>query len=90
VPSFSINEGVKYKGHDSAWGMKQAEDYTAKHYHQPSDEYHAEMDFTGDATMARFGFALGWKAATVAQEMGWVKGDEFGAAREKSFAAGQP
>jgi Zn-dependent M28 family amino/carboxypeptidase len=90
VPSFSVNEGVKYKGHDSAWGMKQAEDFTAKHYHQPSDEYHAEMDFTGDAAMARFGFALGWKAASIAQEVGWVKGDEFGAAREKSLAAGQP
>ncbi len=88
IPSFSINEGIKYKGHDSAWGMKQAEDFTAKHYHQPSDEYHAEMDFTGDAAMARFGFALGWKAASLPQVIGWVKGDEFAPAREKSLAAG--
>jgi Zn-dependent M28 family amino/carboxypeptidase len=89
VPSFSINEGVKYKGHDAAWGMKQAEDYTAHHYHQPSDEYHPEMDFTGDAAMARFGFALGWKAATLREQIGWVKGDEFEPVREKSMAAGQ-
>jgi Zn-dependent M28 family amino/carboxypeptidase len=89
IPSFSINEGVKYKGHDASWGMKQAEDYTAHHYHQPSDEYHPDMDFTGDAVMARFGFALGWKAATLAQEIGWLKGDEFEPAREKSMAAGQ-
>ena len=45
-PSFSINEGMKYKGHDCRWGMQQAEEYTAKHYHQPSDEYHPDMDFT--------------------------------------------
>ena len=89
IPSFSINEGVKYKGHDTAWGMKQAEDYTARHYHQPSDEYHPEMDFTGDAAMARFGFALGWKAAGLSQEIGWIKGDEFEPARERSMAAGQ-
>ena len=89
VPSFSINEGTKYKGHDSAWGMKQAEDFTTKHYHQPSDEYHPEMDFTGDAAMARFGFALGWKAASLPQEVGWEKGDEFEAPRLKSQAAGQ-
>jgi len=89
IPSFSINEGVKYKGHDIAWGMRQAEDYTAKHYHQPSDEYHPSMDFTGDAAMTRFGFALGWKAASMQQEIGWVKGDEFEPAREKSIAAGQ-
>ena len=69
--------------------MKQAEDYTAKHYHQPSDEYQPSMDFTGNAVMARFGFALGWKAASAPQEIGWLKGDEFESAREKSLAAGQ-
>jgi Zn-dependent M28 family amino/carboxypeptidase len=77
IPAFSINEGVKYKGHDTAWGMQQADEYTAKHYHQPSDEYHPEMDFTGDAAMARFGFALAWEAASTQSLVGWVKGDEF-------------
>jgi len=81
IPSFSINEGMKYKGHDLAWGMQQADDYTTKHYHQPSDEYHPEMDFTGDAVMARFGFALGWAAASQPNLVGWQKGDEFEAAR---------
>ena len=86
IPAFSINEGVKYKGHDAAWGMQQANEYTEKHYHQPSDEYHPEMDFTGDAVMARFGFALGWQAASMPKVVGWQKGDEFEAARLKSGA----
>jgi len=47
VPSFSINEGMKYKHHNTDWGMHQAEEYTNKHYHQPSDEYDPSMDFTG-------------------------------------------
>ena len=84
IPAFSINEGVKYKGHDAAWGMRQADEYTAKHYHQPSDEYHPDMDFTGDAVMARFGFALGWEAATMPKLVGWQRGDEFEATRLKS------
>jgi len=84
IPAFSINEGMKYKGHDVAWGMKQAEEFTSKHYHQPSDEYHPDMDFTGDAVMARFGFALGWEAATQPKLVGWQKGDEFEAARLRS------
>jgi Zn-dependent M28 family amino/carboxypeptidase len=84
IPAFSINEGVKYKGHDAAWGLQQANEFTAKHYHQPSDEYHPEMDFTGDAVMARFGFALGWQAATMPKVIGWQKGDEFEGARVKS------
>ncbi|MGA9391667.1 MAG: M28 family peptidase [Candidatus Sulfotelmatobacter sp.] len=84
IPSFSINEGMKFKGHDEAWGLAQDKEYTEKHYHQPSDEYHPEMDFTGDSAMARFGFALGWEAATTPRLPGWQKGDEFEAARAKS------
>ncbi len=84
IPAFSINEGVKYKGHDAAWGLQQANEYTEKHYHQPSDEYHPESDFTGDAVMARFGFALGWEAASAPKVVGWEKGDEFEAARLKA------
>jgi Zn-dependent M28 family amino/carboxypeptidase len=81
IPAFSVNQGMKFKGHDEAWGRAQADDYTAKHYHQPSDEYHPEMDFTSDAAMARFGFALGWEASSLPHLVGWEKGDEFEKAR---------
>jgi Zn-dependent M28 family amino/carboxypeptidase len=84
IPAFSINEGLKYKGHDQAWGARQADEYTEKHYHQPSDEYDPNMDFTGDAVMTRFGFAIGWQAANQNKMIGWEKGDEFEAARMKS------
>jgi Zn-dependent M28 family amino/carboxypeptidase len=85
IPAFSINEGVKFKGHDAAWGKQQADEFTTKHYHQPSDEYHRSMDFTGDAAMARFGFALGWEAAAQMQEIGWRSGDEFEKSRLTSM-----
>src|ERR1700677_4959319 len=84
IPSFSVNQGMKFKGHDEAWGVAQDKEYTEKHYHQPSDEYHPEMDFIGDSAMARFGFALGWEAASFSRLIGWQKGDEFEAARAKS------
>lgn len=85
IPSFSVSPGAKYKGHDEAWGLKQAEEYTEKHYHQPSDEFDPKADFTADAVMARFGFALGWQAANLPKVVGWQKGDEFEAARLKSL-----
>src|SRR5579864_131861 len=88
VPSFSINEGMKYKGHTSEWGMQQAEEFTNKHYHQPSDEYSPSMDFRGDSAIARFGFALGWEAASQPKLAGWQKGDEFEKARMQSEGAG--
>ena len=84
IPAFSINEGVKYKGHPESWGVEQEREFIEKHYHQPSDEYHPEMDFVGDSAMARFGFALGWEAASLPSLIGWQRGDEFEAARVKS------
>jgi len=84
VPAFSVGEGMKFKGHDASWGEARAKDYVEHRYHQVTDEYKPDMDFTGDALMARFGFVLGMKAATAPGVMGWVAGDEFLAARRKS------
>ena len=84
MPAFSIDEGDKYQGHDRAWGEQQAQDYVAHHYHQPSDEYYPDMDFRGDAVMARFGIALGWQAANQPSLIGWKPGDEFAKARSSS------
>jgi Zn-dependent M28 family amino/carboxypeptidase len=84
IPAFSVNEGVKFKGHDEAWGVAQQKDYVDHRYHQPSDEYHPGMDYTSDAAMARFGFALGWEAANQAHLVGWRKDDEFERARLSS------
>jgi Zn-dependent M28 family amino/carboxypeptidase len=86
VPSFSISEGRKFKGHDAAWGEAQAQDYVDHHYHQPSDEYRPEWDFTGLTKMARFGFLLGQHAAMAPELQGWQPGDEFESARKKSAA----
>jgi TonB family protein len=86
VPSFSIGEGMKYKGHDAAWGEAQAQDYVDHHYHQPSDEYRPEWDFAGLAKMTQFGFVLGRQAAMAPELQGWQPGDEFEAARKKSQA----
>ena len=83
IPAFSINEGMKYQGHDTAWGEAQAKDFVDHRYHQPSDEYKPEMDFRGDALMAQFGFVLGEKAASGATEPLWLPGDEFEKAQKQ-------
>ncbi|HZE80229.1 MAG TPA: M28 family metallopeptidase, partial [Candidatus Polarisedimenticolia bacterium] len=61
IPAFSVNEGALFKGHDLAWGEEKERDYVAHRYHQPSDEYRADMDFTADAKLAKFGLVLGWE-----------------------------
>jgi Zn-dependent M28 family amino/carboxypeptidase len=84
IPSFSISEGTKFKGHDEAWGRAQAKDYVEHHYHQPSDEYRPEMDFTGLAKVAQFGYDLGLQAASQPALVQWQSGDEFEPARKKA------
>lgn len=86
IPAFSLNEGMKYKGHTTEWGIAQAEEYTNQHYHQPSDEYSPSMDFTGDAVIARFALALGWVAASQQKLIAWERGDEFEKHRLESQA----
>jgi Zn-dependent M28 family amino/carboxypeptidase len=83
IPAFSVNEGLKFKGHDEAWGSAQQKDYVDRHYHQPSDEYHDDMDFTALARLALFGYDLGKQAATQPELVQWKSGDEFEAARKK-------
>jgi Zn-dependent M28 family amino/carboxypeptidase len=89
VPSFSINTALKFAGHPLEWGKLKADDYTAHHYHQPSDEYTPDMDFSSNAVLAKFGFALGWEELTATQTVGWMSGDEFDAKRRESIAQGR-
>ena len=81
VPAFSVNTGVKFAGHPPEWGKAQHEEYTAKRYHRPADEFLPAMDFTSDAAVAKFGFALGWQAMMAKATVNWQPGDEFEATR---------
>jgi Zn-dependent M28 family amino/carboxypeptidase len=87
IPAFSINEGMKYQGHDKAWGEAEAKEFVEHRYHQPTDEYKPEMDFRGDALMAHFGYALGEHAANASSAPVWLPGDEFEKA-QKQLASG--
>ncbi len=84
IPSFSISEGMKFAGHDIAWGEAQAKDYVQNNYHKPSDEFHPGWDFQGLAKMASFGYELGLAAAERPELVEWLPGDEFERARKKA------
>jgi Zn-dependent M28 family amino/carboxypeptidase len=85
VPAFSVGEGTLYEGHDAAWGLAKEDDYTAHRYHNVTDNYTPDMDFTGNAKLARFGLDLGWQALTAPATVSWQPGDEFEPARKKSL-----
>jgi Zn-dependent M28 family amino/carboxypeptidase len=84
IPAFSVDQGELFEGHDEAWGRAHFADYVAHDYHHPSDEYHADWDFRGNAKLARFGFVLGWLASDQPKPAQWLPGDEFEVARKAS------
>ena len=84
IPAFSISEGTGFLGKPADYGRRIFEEYNSKHYHQPSDEYREDWDFSGLEQMARFGFLIGLEAANQDRLPTWNPGDEFLAAREKS------
>jgi Zn-dependent M28 family amino/carboxypeptidase len=86
IPAFSISEGLKFKGHDLAWGEAQSKDYVEHHYHKPADAFVESWDFTGDAKLASFGYSLGQAAATQSAEIKWLPGDEFEKAQKRLHA----
>ncbi|HTK95240.1 MAG TPA: M28 family peptidase [Terriglobales bacterium] len=88
VPAFSVNTGRKYRDKTLEWGDQMYNEYTAKDYHHPSDEYRPEFDFTANAVMSKFGFALGWRAVESPKTIEWKKDDEFEHARVQSKQGG--
>ncbi len=85
IPAFSIDPGTLYAGHDRAWGVQKFQQFEEHDYHNFTDNYHADWDFSGNAELVRFGMALGWQALTQPSTIVWNAGDEFAAARQKSM-----
>jgi Zn-dependent M28 family amino/carboxypeptidase len=77
IPAFSIGSGTEYAGKPAGWGKQKEEEYNDKHYHQPSDEFQADWDFTALQQLAQFGYLLGTDAANQAKLIDWRPGEQF-------------
>ncbi len=56
IPAFSVDSGDDIIGKPPGTGKKLADEFTEARYHQPSDEYHDDWDFSGMELYGRFGF----------------------------------
>ena len=85
IPAVTIEGGSDYYGKPADFSQSSFNEFNSKHYHQPSDEYHDDWDFSGMQQMAEFGLAIGIDAANLDQLPTWRAGDEFLPSREKSL-----
>jgi Zn-dependent M28 family amino/carboxypeptidase len=87
IPAFSVDAGHDIVGKGKEWGDKMSAEYREKHYHQPSDEFDPNWDWSEGVQMAQLGYWLGWEAANAPTMPNWKPGDEFRAVRDRSLAA---
>jgi Zn-dependent M28 family amino/carboxypeptidase len=66
-------------------GKKVRDDYRVNHYHQPSDEWHADWDLSGPIQDLDALYAFGDELANSDAWPNWYDGNEFRAIREKSM-----
>jgi Zn-dependent M28 family amino/carboxypeptidase len=79
-------------GYDLLEGGKEAgqairNDYREHHYHQPSDEWHADWNLEGPVSDLRALYTFGDTLANSESWPNWYPGNEFRTVRDKSMAA---
>ena len=83
VPALDLSSGTYVAGKGKEYGLKLKQDYTANHYHTPSDEFDSSWTFAGGMEDMDLLFIIGKRLAF---ETGWPKwkaGSEFRLIREK-------
>jgi len=86
VPAISFGEGIDLVNGGIARGEALQKDYVTKHYHQPSDEWKADWDFTGMAEDDQLLHNLGRDLANSREWPNWSPDSEFRAVRDRSAA----
>jgi Zn-dependent M28 family amino/carboxypeptidase len=87
VPALDIDAGVNFIGKDSTYGMKKRDEYTAKDYHQPSDEVKPDWDLSGAVEDTRTLFKVGHAVSQTDALPTWKPGNEFKAKRDSMMKA---
>lgn len=86
VPMFYVEAGEDLEPGGPAAGKAFADDYTAKRYHAPSDEFSEDWGWSGIMRELRLFYRIGRALADSEAWPNWYQGDEFRAARDASCA----
>ena len=85
VPSVNFQHGDSFLKPLSSEAESFYRDYTAKYYHQVSDEYHAWWEASAMVQESELALAIGVKLANLAEKPRYKDSDEFSAADKKRF-----
>jgi len=77
IPALFGEGGYDHVEHGIEYGKKKREEYTAKNYHAPSDEYDDTWDMSGVIQDAQLYYNVGWKLANSDTWPQWNETSEF-------------
>ncbi|MCC4594087.1 M28 family metallopeptidase [Xanthomonas campestris pv. phormiicola] len=89
VPALSFSAGQDWVDGGVEAGKAASDDYTAKRYHQPGDEWLPSWTFAGAARDLQVLYTLGSELANSPQWPNWSSDSEFRATRDASAAQRQ-
>jgi Zn-dependent M28 family amino/carboxypeptidase len=77
VPSINLEAGDDFVGRPKGWGQQQFDAYNTAHYHQPSDEFSEDWDFSGIIQETDIALAIGRRIADMNEMPRFNPQDEF-------------
>ncbi len=86
VPMLSPGGGYDLVDGGKAAGQALRDDYRKNHYHQPSDEWHANWDLSGPVDDLHVFYNFGMELSNSDTWPKWYKDSEFRARRDKTMA----
>lgn len=86
VPMFDVGRGSDWVNGGRAAGEAASERYSNVDYHQPSDEFHEDWDWSGPLQDVTLFYRLGRSLAETSDWPNWHKTDEFRLIRDRSRA----
>jgi Zn-dependent M28 family amino/carboxypeptidase len=90
VPALYVKSGTQLRDRPQGAGQALLDDYYAKRYHKPGDEYSEDWDVSGTVEDLRLLFEIGARVAGEESWPEWRAGNEFRPAREKSARSRAP
>jgi Zn-dependent M28 family amino/carboxypeptidase len=84
VPMLYPKAGVDIADQGPEYGRARLDDYVAKHYHKPSDEYDAGWDVSGTLQDLALYYEVGLAISNESSWPNWRSGSEFRAIRDAS------
>ena len=86
IPALYTDAGIDHVEHGEQWTLARRDEYTAKRYHKPTDEYDPEWDLSGAVNDLRILFDIGFRLSNETTFPNWRVGNEFRARREADMA----